>query len=375
MLKINNEIKIGILAVVALALGIWGFQFLKGINVLNRAQTFYVRYDKVDQLRPSSPVLINGLEVGTVKDMYVDPADDKTIIAVLNIEEPVDIPKDTKATIIGLSVMGGKAIELVIPHPCNGRDCAQSGDFLEGATKSFLESIIGNPSEIDEYTSRLQYSLTSVYDSLTNPDNPQGFGRTLVALEESLQNIAILTNKLNRFLDVSTSSFAATAENAAEITKVLRNNKDNINKLMDNLASVSTQLNNARIDQTLGKAGNAIDTLSQSLSDLRLTLATTQSALSKVDTLAQHLVGGEGTAGKLLSDEELYTNLVRTSRQLQLLMQDLRLNPKRYNTVKLKLFGKNKTGDYENPLEDPAYQHLIDSLEREYSRKLQEQGN
>jgi hypothetical protein len=66
---------------------------------------------------------------------------------------------------------------------------------------------------------------------------------------------------------------------------------------------------------------------------------------------------------------------VRTSRQLQLLMQDLRLNPKRYNTVKLKLFGKNKTGDYENPLEDPAYQHLIDSLEREYSRKLQEQGN
>jgi phospholipid/cholesterol/gamma-HCH transport system substrate-binding protein len=271
--------------------------------------------------------------------------------------------------------MGGKAIELVIPHPCNGRDCAQSGDFLEGATKSFLESIIGNPSEIDEYTSRLQYSLTSVYDSLTNPDNPQGFGRTLVALEESLQNIAILTNKLNRFLDVSTSSFAATAENAAEITKVLRNNKDNINKLMDNLASVSTQLNNARIDQTLGKAGNAIDTLSQSLSDLRLTLATTQSALSKVDTLAQHLVGGEGTAGKLLSDEELYTNLVRTSRQLQLLMQDLRLNPKRYNTVKLKLFGKNKTGDYENPLEDPAYQHLIDSLEREYSRKLQEQGN
>jgi phospholipid/cholesterol/gamma-HCH transport system substrate-binding protein len=142
---------------------------------------------------------------------------------------------------------------------------------------------------------------------------------------------------------------------------------------MDNLASVSTQLNNARMDQTVGKAGKAIDTLSQSLSDLRITLATTQRALSKVDTLAQHLVAGEGTAGKMLSDDELYSNLVRTSRQLQLLMQDLRLNPKRYNTVKLKLFGKNKTGDYENPLDDPAYQYLIDSLERDYSQKLQEQ--
>lgn len=148
MLKINNETKIGILALVALALGIWGFQFLKGINILKTSKTFYVKYANVDQLRPSSPIFINGLEVGTVKDMYVDPEDDKTIIAVLNIEQPVDIPKETKATIIGLSLMGGKAIELEIPYPCKGRDCARSGDFLEGRTKSFLESMIGKPKKL-----------------------------------------------------------------------------------------------------------------------------------------------------------------------------------------------------------------------------------
>ncbi|MDX2136070.1 MAG: MlaD family protein [Saprospiraceae bacterium] len=373
MLKINNETKIGILALVALALGIWGFQFLKGINILKTSKTFYVKYANVDQLRPSSPIFINGLEVGTVKDMYVDPEDDKTIIAVLNIEQPVDIPKETKATIIGLSLMGGKAIELEIPYPCKGRDCARSGDFLEGRTKSFLESMIGKPEEIDAYTSRLQLGLTSVYDSIANPDNPQGFGRTLVALDQSLQNIAELTRKINRLLDVSTASFAATAENAAEITRTLRDNKQNINDMMANLAAVSEQLNKARFDVTADKAGAAIDSLRQSLSDLRATLAATQYAMVQVDTLAQRLVAGEGTAGKMLADEELYNNLVRTTRQTQLLMQDLRLNPKRYTTVKVKVFGKNKTPEYDVPFDDPAYYLLVDSLERAYSEKVKNQ--
>jgi phospholipid/cholesterol/gamma-HCH transport system substrate-binding protein len=369
MINIRNETKIGILAVIALALGIWGFQFLKGINLLNRSKTFYVKYDNVDQLRPSSPVFISGLEVGTVKELYVDPSDDKSIIAVLNIEKPVDIHRDTRAVIIGMSVMGGKAIELQIPAPCAGKECAVSGDYLQGEAKSFLESIVGKPEQLDAYTARLRLGLTSLYDSIANPDNPQGFGHTLVALDQSLNNIAELTRKLNRFLDVSTTSFAATADNAAEITRTLRDNKSNINSLMSNLASVSDQLQKARLDQTADKAGNALDSLTVSLSSLRTALSTTQHTLGQVDTLATRLVSGEGTAGKMLSDEELYTNLVRTSRHLHLLMQDLRLNPKRYNTVKVKVFGKNKTPGYELPWDDPAYMEAIDSLEKAYSRK------
>ena len=129
MLKIRNEVKIAILATAALGLGFWGFKFLKGLNVLSTSKTLYVKYNNVDQLRPSSPVFIQGFQVGMVKEMYIDEADDKTIITVLNIEGNVDIPKDAIATIIGLSLMGGKAIEIIIPHPCDG-DCAESGDYL-----------------------------------------------------------------------------------------------------------------------------------------------------------------------------------------------------------------------------------------------------
>ena len=103
-----------------------------------------------------------------------------------------------------------------------------------------------------------------------------------------------------------------------------------------------------------------------SLRALRGTLATTTGTLSRVDTLAQNLVRGKGLVGKTLTDEELYNNLVSSSRHLQLLLQDLRMHPGRYTRVKL--FGKGKK--YVNPIEDPAYQILVDSLERDYSKKL-----
>jgi phospholipid/cholesterol/gamma-HCH transport system substrate-binding protein len=371
MLKLKNETKIGILAVIAIGLAIWGFQFLKGINMLSRSQTFYVRYANVDQLRPSSPIFISGLQVGTVKDLYVDPEDDKTIIAVLNIEADLNIPKDTRATIIGLTLMGGKAVELVIPAPCSGDDCAESGDFLQGASKGFLETVVGDPHQIDAYTERLRYGLTTLYDSIADPNDPHGIGRTLVSLETSLVNLAAMTGKINRLLDASAGSITATTHNAADITKALSESREEMQKTLANLAAISEQLKNADLGQSAGRATAAIDSVAVAVSDLRRTLGTTQQTLSKVDTLAGRLVDGEGSAGKLLSDEALYDNLVRTSHHLHLLLQDLRLNPTRYNTVKVKMFGKTKK-PYETPLNDPAYQLLIDSLERDYDNKLRD---
>jgi phospholipid/cholesterol/gamma-HCH transport system substrate-binding protein len=372
MLKLSNETKIGILAVVALGLAIWGFQFLKGINVLKTSKTYYVRYQNVDQLRPSAPVFINGFQVGMVKDMYVDSEDDRTIIAVLNIDRGVDFPPDTKATIVGLGLMGGRAIELKFDHPCNGDECAQSGTFLQGASQSLVQTLIGDPAQLDEYMARLRIGLTSIYDSIADPNDPQGFGKTLVALQASLQNIALLSHNLNRMVEANNASLATTTKNLAGISTAINAGNQDITQTLSNLAAISSQLKAARLDSSAIKASVAIDSVTASLSDLRVTLGGAQSAIAKVDTLAQHLVNGEGSAGKLLTDEELYDNLVRTSRHLQLLLQDLRLNPKRYNTVKVKVFGKNKTPDYDNPLDDPAYRLLIDSLERDYSRKLKQ---
>jgi phospholipid/cholesterol/gamma-HCH transport system substrate-binding protein len=367
MFKIRNEVKIALLALVALGLGFWGFKYLKGQNVLTTSKTLYVRYENVDQLRPSSPVFIKGFQIGMVKDMYLDKADDKTIIAVLSIDGGVDIPKDAIASIIGLSLMGGKAIEIIIVNPCDG-DCAKSGDYLTAGTKSLIQSLLGDPAGFDAYTDRLKMGLSINIDSLAKA-NPNGMAGALNALDHSLLNIEVMTNRLNQILALNEQSIRTITGNFASISGTIKANDKNISDAIANLSELSKQLKDAGLDKTSQKASSAIDSVTLSLRALRGTLATTTGTLSRVDTLAQNLVRGKGLVGKTLTDEELYNNLVSSTHHLQLLLQDLRMHPQRYNTVRVKLFGKNKT-KYENPIDDPAYQLLIDSLERDYSKKL-----
>jgi phospholipid/cholesterol/gamma-HCH transport system substrate-binding protein len=367
MFKLSNEVKIGLLALVALALGFWGFQFLKGMNVLSSSKNLYVRYENVDQLRPSSPVFIKGFQIGMVKDIFIDKTDDKTIIVALNINGKVDIPKDAIATIIGMSLMGGKAVEILIPHPCDG-DCAEDGDYLIGGSKSLIESLLGSPDDFDVYTQRIKQGLSINFDSLAKA-NPNGIAGSVVALDNAIHNIEQMTRQLNEILALNRQSISAITGNLASVSGTLKANDKNISDAIANLSVLSEQLKNAGLDQTSKKAASAIDSLAMSLSDLRGTLAVTSGTLHHVDTLAQNLIKGKGLVGKTLTDEELYNNLVSTSRHLHLLLQDLRMHPERYNTVKLKLFGKKRTR-YANPLDDPAYELLVDSLERAYSKKV-----
>lgn len=365
MFKLSNEVKVAILAIIAVALGFWGFKFLKGINVLTPAKTFYVRYDNVDQVRPSSPVFISGFQVGMVKDIYIDKNDDKTIIVVLNINRGIDIPKDAVATIIGLSLMGGKAIEIVIKHPCNG-DCAESGDYLQGDSKSFLQTVIGDPSQIDAYTDRLKAGLSINIDSLAKV-HPEGAAASLDALDNSLKNIEKMTKSLNEIIALNKQSIGMITSNFASVSGTIRANDKNISDAIANLSELTKQLKEAGLDKTSQKASSALDSITLSLNTLRGTLSSTTGTINRVDTIAQRLIRGEGLAGKTLTDEELYANLISTSRHLYLLLQDVRIHPERYTSVKVKLFGKNKPRKYDNPLADPAYQLLVDSLEHDYN--------
>lgn len=368
MFKISNEVKVAVLAIIAVALGFWGFKFLKGINVLTAGKTFYVKYNNVDQLRPSSPVYINGFQVGMVKDMYIDKTDDKTIIAVMNIDRGIDIPKDAIATIIGQSFMGGKAIEIVITNPCDG-DCAESGTYLMGASKSFLQSIVGDPKQLDAYTDRLRSGLTINIDSLARA-NPDGVAASVDALDNTLKNMEIMTRQLNEILALNKKSIGMITSNFAAVSSTIKANDKNIGDAIANLSELSKQLKDAGFDKTSQKASNALDSITLSLNTLRGTLSSTTQTIKHVDTLAQKLIRGEGLVGKTLTDEELYNNLVSSTRHLHLLLQDFRIHPERYTSVKVKLFGKNKPRKYANPMEDPAYQLLIDSLERDYSQKV-----
>ena len=131
----SNETKVGILAVVAIALFVFGFNFLKGLNMLSNSTILYASYDNVSSLTVSTPIFINGLQVGVVKDIYFKD-DLQTIEVEMNIEDEYRVPKDAEAVIASTSLMGGVALHLRYNSVCGGPDCAQTGDHLKGRLAS-----------------------------------------------------------------------------------------------------------------------------------------------------------------------------------------------------------------------------------------------
>ncbi|MEL6846504.1 MAG: MlaD family protein, partial [Bacteroidota bacterium] len=155
----RNETKIGILAVVAIAILIWGYKFLQGNNILTSNTVLYAEYERIDQLSASASILVNGFEVGKVSDIYLKPEDMKTIVVTMNIDRGINIPKNAKAEIISTSFVGGKAIALKFDGPCEGDGCADNGDYLDGSMQGFLESVVGNPDELDAYVGKVTGGL------------------------------------------------------------------------------------------------------------------------------------------------------------------------------------------------------------------------
>lgn len=357
-MKLSNEGKIGILAIVTVGLFIWGFKFLKGQNILSSSKNIYVEYKNIDQLKVSSPVLINGFEVGVVKDIYLKPADLNTIIVVLNIKGKIIFPKNSTAVIVNAGLMGGKAVELRYTAPCSGDDCVVSGDYLKGETEGMLQAMLGRPEQFESYIGSFKNNARGILDSLDssikNPSN--SIGRALNDLEVVLHHLKGTTASMDATMNASSSNINATMKNLNAISANLAASNNQIKSLINNLDAVSLQVKNGNIDGTLKSASLAMEKANQ-------TLIKTDQAVGELNSILTKVNKGDGTMAKLMNDGTLYTNmnglskdLSKVSKNLDLLLQDFRLNPKRY--VNVSVFGK-KQKEYTLPVDDPAYRDTL----------------
>jgi phospholipid/cholesterol/gamma-HCH transport system substrate-binding protein len=303
---VSKEIKVALLGIVALVALYIGFNFLKGSNLLSSDRTYYATYSNVDGLTVGNPVILNGVKVGQVKDMALQPEQGNQVRVAIELQKDVVVGDSTVASLSG-SLLGSKTITL----------------FLGRNSKVF-----------DGGEDLKSYTVASITDAFQAKALP-----VLGTVDSTLI-------KVNSFLSKEARvSLQATLLNAQGSTEALKNmlvmNQRNINQITTNMARLTANL--AKTEQKLDKIAGNFAQLSDSLKEapvgpaMRKLNATMAEAQTAMTTLNKSLADEKGSLGKLLNDDSLYTNLNATAASSNALLVDLKANPKRY--VHFSVFG------------------------------------
>ncbi len=346
----SKESKIAILAIISLAILVLGYKFIIGKSVLTKVQFFNIRYKNIDGLKVSNPVSINGYQIGAVNKIILDPADNITPIVTIELHNDIHVPKDAIAYLSSTGIMGGKAIELKFNGVCNDGTCARSGDFLRGESKSLLSNFV-NEGEIKQYTDQLKNAASDLFDTLAGPSGKSDLKQTVKNLQITLQNLANTTASLSGVMSRNSSKLDRLITNLESVTSNIQKSNGHISRMLKNIDTIAYSVAKANPGETVNELNSTLKTSRKAIENLQNTIKTADASLTSVSQLIAKAQSGNGTAAKLLNDPNLYNNLSNTSRQLELLLQDLRLNPKRY--VNVSVFGKKQKEFVPND-HDPA---------------------
>jgi phospholipid/cholesterol/gamma-HCH transport system substrate-binding protein len=308
----SKEIKTAILVIAALLLLVFGYNYLKGNNLLDKSKILYAKYDNVEGLAPSSQVTINGLPVGRVLSIDFADSSGKLVVKFV-VEKDFEFSNQSLARVYGGGLIGGKSLAIV-PTYEKGQN-AKTGDTLPGEMGEGIMELV------NERLTPLQNQVEKVIgdtDSLLVNVNSVLDRDTRANLRDAIANFTTASRELK---GISGSVNALLSENQVKLDRTIAN----LDKMSGNFATLSDSLSQIQMGTMVA--------------DLEKTIADFQEISNKLNS-------PEGTVGKLLNDEQLYLNLDRTANQMGDLLQDMKLNPKRY--VHFSLFGK-KPGAYTPP--------------------------
>jgi len=314
-LKITREIKTAVLVIASILLFIWGYSFLKGRDLFTNYKTFYVEYRNVEGLATSSPVTLNGLVIGKVNAITLNQ-ENGNLLVELQLKTDFPISKSSRAVIYEPGFIGGKQIA-IYPN-FNDKSIAEDGQKLRGDIKIGLTEKVGDQlAPLQEKFEKIMLHTDQLLTGVNNVLDKQGQQDLKVTLSE-------LSKTVTEFHKVSASVNSLLDDNRMKINSSVTN----FNKIAGDFSKISDSLNKA---------------------DLGKTIKNLNKTLAKVDGIVSELEAGKGSVGKLLKDEAFYDNVKATTKELELLLQDIRLSPTRY--VNISLFGK-KNKPYVAPTND-----------------------
>ncbi len=340
-MKLSNETKVGLLGVVALAILIYGYNYLRGRDLFNKKMVVYAVYERSDGLTVSSPVRMNGFQVGVVADLQpqvVNGAMTGRLLATFNLDRTTKIPRSAVARIYQPSIMMGMEVALLFQKDCSGGDCLVEGDTLKGEAAGGFFGDVGNA--IRPLLGDLRNQLTMAMDAGalkldsvvagTLPEvSEAGIGGVMRNLRGSLENINRITAKLDQTIAKASPDLVTALDDLAVLSKQLRDNSVRIGSIIGSTDSIAKTINT----QTMGKANAAIDNFNALSANLQETVDKVKKAIDGIQIILAKAQTDDNTLGKLLNDKQFAEDLDATITHAKLLIQDIRMAPERYRTV------------------------------------------
>lgn len=303
----SKEVKTGIVAIVVIAIFIWGYNFLKGQNLFDtNSRHFDVEYSNIAGLSTSSLVTINGLKVGKVTSIEFnqDIAKKGHLVVSFVVDNDFTFSKKSVVKIYSPSPLGGSNLAIIPDY--DGED-AVSGDVLKGEIESSLFTSIGE--KLDPLQSKLEHVIVSA-DSLFKNINNVLDVKTQNSLKTSVKTLEVTLNEVKKTM-LSINGFIDST--SVDLKESLKNTK----LITENFSKVSDTIAKANIGDIMRKA---------------------EMTLSSANSLLEGIHSGKGTLGLLAADDKLYNNITTMSKELENLLREMKLNPKRF--VHFSLFGK-----------------------------------
>ena len=321
-MKINNETKIGVMAVIGILFLIMGFNFLKGKSLFKKERHIYAVYQDVQGLNKSNPVVINGLQVGNINNLD-GGTDMKRIIVTVNLTKDINIP-DNSLGVINPNLLGSPSLEIQLG---NSSKFLKNGDtlittFSSGAFDEALKIINPVLYEVRNAVKSLD-SVLHIVTGVFDPGTKNNIKGILANLNATTESFALSAKSLQLLLNTQNGALSGSLNNVQAFTANLNSNNEKLNNILENAKVASAKFADI---------------------NLKTTLDTLNAAVLNFKQGAEKINSKDGSLGLLLNDKTLYNNLSSTTHKINILIDDIRVHPKRYANVSV--FGKKDKGNY-----------------------------
>lgn len=333
-MKISREVKVGLVFIITVILLIWGLNFLKNKTIFKPERNFFAVYNHIDGLVVANPVNINGFAVGQVTHIAFESDTSARIIVEFIVDNKIQIPRNSVARIYSEDLLGSKAIDLILgdsPVSC------QPGDTLISSLETSLREEVNKQVEpirrkAEDLISSID-SMVTVIQYVFNENMRDDLLTSVASLRNTFVNLEATTSTIDTLVSTQQRKLSDIINHIESITQNLQNSNEEVTNILSNFSAISDTIARMQISRTLG--------------DLNRILADISGVVNKINN-------SEGSLGLLVNDEELYNNLSKASHELDILLEDLRLNPQRY--VQVSVFGKKASKQPYTPPseEEPA---------------------